>query len=482
MKTTNLSGTTLKTRGFKSLWEERGDHPLTPHQHKILDSVVDARKGKKNYQAVIKGAAGTGKTTLIKALVVALESQDVRVQVSAPTHKAVAVLKDKILPMSSRFGIDFLEPKTIHSVLGLSPKVGIPGEPEKFVKRSPANFNGAPVLIVDECSMIGADLFEEIQKEVEKSEVHVIYVGDSSQLKPVNERTNSHTFTLDECYSLKEVLRHDGAILDKATEIRMTTDGKPPSFEDQRGETSLIKTYESMQDLEDAWLEDLKRRHRSGTDTSSVVMLCWTNKERRDANRKAREAIHGKSVPPFMVGDRIMTLEPVNVRGKLLIPNNADLDIVNVYHSSCFQPYKTSKETYRCFHITTSDYGIITVLDEDDRSKFKKHLKSISKDIKAYGEKLRAEPTPGTLSEKAKHEAKIDRTIRKMWRTEYFALKEAFAEVDFSYSLTIHKSQGSTYDVVYINQDYLDSRAELKQLIYVAVTRAAKEVHHVRTV
>jgi ATP-dependent exoDNAse (exonuclease V) alpha subunit len=53
-------------------------------------------------------------------------------------------------------------------------------------------------------------------------------------------------------------------------------------------------------------------------------------------------------------------------------------------------------------------------------------------------------------------------------------------EVDYGYALTVHKSQGSTYDNVYIEYNNLlanRKETEKDKLIYTAITRSAKQLH-----
>jgi ATP-dependent exoDNAse (exonuclease V) alpha subunit len=67
-----------------------------------------------------------------------------------------------------------------------------------------------------------------------------------------------------------------------------------------------------------------------------------------------------------------------------------------------------------------------------------------------------------------------------MWEN-FFALKEFFADVKYTFASTIHKLQGSTYETVYIdlfalaNNKYIEMD-QLYRLVYVAMTRASKDI------
>ena len=68
------------------------------------------------------------------------------------------------------------------------------------------------------------------------------------------------------------------------------------------------------------------------------------------------------------------------------------------------------------------------------------------------------------------------------WK-KFFAFKEFFADVKYTFSSTIHKLQGSTYDTVYVDLvslaqsfEYTKDKDLFYRLIYVALTRAAKHI------
>lgn len=77
---------------------------------------------------------------------------------------------------------------------------------------------------------------------------------------------------------------------------------------------------------------------------------------------------------------------------------------------------------------------------------------------------------------RAKAEGKEDEAGR--WSRSAYALKAALPDIRHAYAMTIHKSQGSTFDAVLVDwreaQKARMAGADLSRLLYVAITRAAK--------
>ncbi|MBU1658896.1 ATP-binding domain-containing protein [bacterium] len=78
-------------------------------------------------------------------------------------------------------------------------------------------------------------------------------------------------------------------------------------------------------------------------------------------------------------------------------------------------------------------------------------------------------------------DAKIEKhyeTRKKKWYS-FFALKDMFVDVKYTYASTIHKVQGSTYETVYIDLTEIENMRDkdmMYRLLYVALTRASKDV------
>lgn len=480
---------------------------LTEGQQQTFDAIVNDDFVLEHKRAAISGPAGTGKTVLISQIVKALGDEGFQVAVAAPTHKAASVLQDKFqtygvqlavpIPGGSRKAVNdgysdnaIHEVRTIHSLLGLKPKRIIPGQPEDF-DRTPFGSKALThvnVLVVDECSMIGTKLFEYMIEAVETYSMSLLCVGDPHQLQPVNEFKKSKTFSVGEFYELDEVVRHDGAILKVATAIRSRRNFIP-QFVDTTSGDSRIQTYNTEDDLKGAWLDELE-----ADPEANIQMVCWKNDNRRAMNRAARVRLHGEDVPEFLQGDTIVALSHhiCNKRATTynefvqppLLANNEYTRIVELEfvpdYQPCYIDHQNGKVihvpldyTYAAWLITDDKERRYAVLSESSAAQYKKDLSAVSKSIKADLKALDKRVAGGEYCNPA--------TVKRRWATEYFPLKEAFADVDFGYCCTIHKSQGSTFKQVFIWPDYEQCHREKSQLLYVAVTRASSAVHHIYT-
>jgi len=116
---------------------------------------------------IITGGPGTGKTTIVRAMVEIFESWQKRILLAAPTGRAAKRLAET----TGR------EAKTIHRLLEFQPKEG------RF-KRGPGHPLRGEALIVDEVSMIDLPLMYHLLRAV-PPDMRLILVGDKDQLPPV---------------------------------------------------------------------------------------------------------------------------------------------------------------------------------------------------------------------------------------------------------------------------------------------------------
>jgi exodeoxyribonuclease V alpha subunit len=142
-------------------FEERHRIDLAEEQREAIRSAV-ARKA-----LVITGGPGTGKTTLINAVVEILEKKSRRILLAAPTGRAARRLGE----LTGR------EARTIHRMLEFSPRTAA-------FERNAARPLEADVLVLDEVSMVDLVLFHQVLKAL-PPHCQLVLVGDVDQLPSV---------------------------------------------------------------------------------------------------------------------------------------------------------------------------------------------------------------------------------------------------------------------------------------------------------
>lgn len=465
-----------------------GKDELTKHQCEIIETLLARTESSvdsgSNCTATLSGAAGTGKTTTMVGLVAAATVSGYNVAVAAPTHKAANVLTEKLEEWEV-LGYTLPKATTIHSLLRLKPKKTKENVAEAFDQTGRPPVSMYDIIIVDECSMVGVELYNYIIKAQELFNGLLLFTGDPNQLPPVNETKQSKAFSSPECFELTEVLRHDGAILNVATKVRNSR--FLPQIVAAEGGGTEVETYLTQEGLIERWLERLRSTKSFNND---IILLCWVNKNRRKFNRMAREALYGVDAPEFMVRDNLVAIKPIMKGDEIIYGNNADIEVTSAEHLGEYSP-PGLLYSYKAWKLGTANGHTIFVVDDADHARWLKDINKLGREISkqieqakaALDQAMRVKNASPTPANQARYrEARVaEANARSRWVTEYFPLKGAFADVDFGYALTIHKSQGSTYREVFVYDDYTQSRNERLALLYVAVTRASHTLHHLHT-
>ena len=142
-------------------FEDHNHRKLAEQQWMAVRSAVASKV------MVITGGPGTGKTTLVNAIIQILKKKDRKILLTAPTGRAAKRMSETTN----------LEAKTIHRLLEFSPRT------MRF-ERNRENQLDADILIVDEVSMVDIVLFYNLLKAV-PDKAQLILVGDIDQLPSV---------------------------------------------------------------------------------------------------------------------------------------------------------------------------------------------------------------------------------------------------------------------------------------------------------
>jgi len=239
--------------------------------------------------SIITGGAGTGKTTLIKAITNALESRGESVSLCAFAGKAAARLREATGHPAS----------TIHRLLGYNGKTFLAGD------------LSAETIIIDESSMVDSMLLAEITRRNPK---RLCLVGDQAQLPPVGRGQPFHdliNLRADIVSNLTTCYRATEAVFQAATAIR--SGGRPSMRAESTNERWTIQNTGSAQRTQSKIIEWVTA---GVIDFAQDVILCARNGENDDdpctvrgLNKAIVDAIsprdpHAKS--KFNTGDRVI--------------------------------------------------------------------------------------------------------------------------------------------------------------------------------
>lgn len=400
-----------------------------------------------NMYLTLVGAGGTGKTYCVMEAVQRLLNAGLRVVLTAPTNKAVKQLEKAAraygLPMSQ---VAF---KTIHSALGLAL---LPNEDRKYAVRSGKGvMEEFDVVVIDEASMLPKRaLNQELIPDCEEHHTKVIFMGDDLQLPPVKEKVSS-VFELFPKFTLERNMRQaDGQLLELNTTLRQAIkDDRPFNPPAINGEQVVaIKAAEFLQEILAAFT--------LGTDLEEQRVLAWTNRRVDNINAAIRHKIYGDDCAKYVPGERVVTGGPVmNADGEIILGTDEECLVHHVDEQSSVIDEETGESYCTTLLILEPIYAdagqiIVQVLRDEEKARYDERLTTLA------------------------NQARKSPAHAKLWWKRFWALKELFADIRYCYCITVHRSQGSTYDRVFVDvKDILQNklRTERQRLIYVAFSR-----------
>lgn len=408
---------------------------LNPEQKIAKDRLVSYLNNTTENRIILTGGGGTGKSytisqvksdlTKLLKLSAVIDSTKVNQRhwfFSATTNKAKQAIQ-MYLPNQ--------EVSTIHSLLGLRPFRGHLTKSKNFA-------NGIPdssIIVIDEASYIDEKLLSFIDELVPKS-VKVIYVGDANQLTPVKSTTCPVFHQGYEELKLTTLVRQTNAPLigELSSEFK--------EYIESNGQLDFPKislsneiSHMSSQDfnalIEKVFIQDngLTLHNRVLAGTNAVV-----NKH----NTHLFGLANGRT--ELVAGDTVVSNN--YVKGI-----KTDEEVIILSKS----PYLSS--IANCNGTVFSIQSMTHSTDVYVPDSHKMASKTISDLLDA----------PESLD-----------------KAEALELYDAMADLRPMYASTIHKSQGSTFENVYIDLgslSYVRDKIALARLLYVAISRASKHVY-----
>ena len=408
---------------------------LTTKQESALKMAV-ARYELGMPYTVIAGYAGSGKSTLVKFIISALNIPPEKVAYVAYTGKAANVLKNKGCPNAT----------TAHKLLyhARQTKNGNYVFTPKTILDDPYE-----LIVVDEVSMLPQELWYQLLSHG----VHVLAMGDPGQLSPPSGETNPalekpHIF-------LDEIMRQaqESAIIRLSMDIR---DGKDfRQFPTVSGEVRIIPHRWQFEDENQTLLQ-------------ASQILCGTNSQRYDLNDRVRKMLgRGQAPEPE---DKIIGLknhwDDISLQGNALT-NGAIGSIIPHNHYIQEYPKMTKFKDYQPTDILYADF----ITDDGDT------FESLPIDYSCLSKNIPA-LTGAQEYQLGGYNRAVDKKIEEYGRSVSPRLIIPYA-FNYGYAITTWKSQGSEYPYVLAYDCgwlYKKDKNEYIKYLYTAITRAEKAV------
>lgn len=424
---------------------------------------------------VMKGYAGTGKTSIVRAIVSVLEKFEHGYVLLAPTGRSAKVLSK----YSSKTAF------TIHKKI-YKLRTGADGLMHLVLM---PNYHKNTLFIVDEASMIqnnssaentgffsGRSLLDDLMGYVfNGSNCKLILIGDAAQLPPVGMEISpaldlgylkASFSTRIRSFELTEVVRQESnsGILENATRIRKLLNNASEKIIPK----IYFKKFPDVIFIEGAGLEDAVNQAYSQYGEEETIIICRSNKRANVFNQQVRARIMGRD-NELTGGDLMMVVK----NNYFWLHENSNAAFIANGEMLGIQRVKSIKELYGFRFAETSvkltDYPgelsfdaimlLDTVCSEQpalSNSENKKLYENIQEDYKDIPEKRKR--------------------MMKIREDKYFNA----LQVKFAYAVTCHKAQGGQWKAVFIDFGYVTEKnynTGFFRWLYTAVTRATEKLY-----
>jgi len=424
---------------------------------------------------IIRGYAGTGKTTVVTALVQSLPQIGKQTVLLAPTGRAAKVLT----------AYTGQQAFTIHK------KIYMPSTNKDGTLYLRLNLNRSKntVFIVDEASMIqksqlnlpGGSLFgsrdvldDLIEYVYSGFNCSLLFIGDIAQLPPVGMNISPaldpkflrSSYDLEiGGYELKDVVRQslESGILANATMLRAKISG-----DDVATPFFNLSGFEDIKSIPGGELTDLLETCYSKYGHEEVAVITRSNKRANLFNQQIRNRILYKE-NEIEAGDLMMVVKNnyawLSADSKTSFIANGD--IIEI------KRIRKVEEMYG-FHFAEAYIRLIDYPDEPELE-----VKLLLDTIMAETPSLTSEDNHRLFNAVMEDYADIPqrrKRIEEVKKNPYFCA----LEVKFAYAYTCHKTQGGQWEAVFVEQGYLKPETiniEFLRWLYTAVTRATTQLY-----
>mgnify|MGYP001215732729 FL=1 len=457
----------MKTQKFIERLLKHFSHKPTKEQKAVLEDLSEfiSTLGSRSI-FLLKGYAGTGKTTLISALVKSLPSVGKRSALLAPTGRAAKVLAKYSKRKAS----------TLHKKIYW---IRTSKNGNTFITLK-ENLHTNTIFIVDEASMIPEDLNDSLSKRslledlikyvYEGIDCKLILIGDTAQLPPVHLDVSPalDEENLDKKYQkqiiskeLKEVVRQEknSLVLENATNLRKLIEVNNNSLPKIKLNNDVIRISsgeELQENIEAAYAQ-------SGVENTTII--CRSNKRANQYNNRIRseilwqEDIISSGDILMVVRNNYFWLDEKSEAG--FLANGDIIEVTRVKEIIERYGFKFAKASIKLLdYPNENEVETILLLDTISSEspslkyeEYKKLYKEVGLDYKGQKD--------------------INKKIKE---NEFFNA----IQIKFGYSITCHKAQGGQWKEVFIDIGYFKKEMLDKNYLrwlYTAFTRSTEKLY-----
>lgn len=446
---------------------------LTPSQQAVADSMLDFCSGRTPHAvATLSGYAGVGKTTVVSQVVQALARDGVSIAVLAPTHKALSVLTGKL-------GDAPVEAMTLHAALALRVVERPDGLQEISDSGEQGDLRNFTLAVIDEASMVSPGMFASALTK--RGRCRLLFVGDPAQLPPVDQAA---TLELSPVFGERVPLHWQlTAVVRQAQDnpiIRLATAAR--TCIQAGAEFDLDAMAEQLQPGDDAFLS---MQPGSVAEVSRLVAdaiehaqdtraLALDNNTVQAINASVHALVYAGQgdYPPgtlLIAQDGFTGFAPgtevLPAPKRVPVRNSALSSVVGCIESP--HPSERSRPAYK-LTLRTDEGALLVCWVPVDQRQWQADISECFAEYRRL--KLRLQMVSGGES------LAIENQMREASK-DGWALKNRFASVRYAYAMTVHKSQGSTFDAVVLDWTSFQRCRDVQQrnrLAYVALTRTRR--------
>lgn len=389
---------------------------------------------------IISGPAGVGKTYLMNYIIdntmpryeemcelLGSETEYDGVVMTATTNKAADVLSQSVNRPT----------KTVHSFFNLTVYDDYKTGATQIRKTKNWTVHGGKIIFVDECSMVDTELWKAIQEGTINCKL--VYVGDRHQLAPVQE-------------DLSPVYKHNAPMVELLEPVRNAGQPALMAICQQLRDTVATGQFKPIQEVPGV-IDVLDGRQMQAeiansfmAQTHAARILAYTNKQVIAYNDHIRGI---RQLPPsYTPGEFLVTSSVIHhKRGQ--IPVEMEIEVVRNQGADRILVDKQ--------HDVYLDVDLLDIKD-------------------SFGDRHYGIP----VMTNRQHFDELTSYYRKAknW-SAYFPLKNNIADLRQRDAATVHKSQGSTYDTVFVDLGNISTCHQPQQvarMLYVAFSRARSRV------